>query len=91
MCADDHVHVSDGVVAALHSFKKIPKTLKLHRITNVDWGAPAINYKGRWVRVPVEVIESVWPLIKDRIVRSRTLDPPEEQENNQEIEKESEE
>lgn len=69
---DPHVHVSDNVVARLHRLTG-KRALKLDLISNVDFGIPAVNYRGRWIVVTPGFLDSVYPKIKDRISRPRQI------------------
>jgi hypothetical protein len=67
---DPHVHVSDNVVARLHRLK-FKRSLRLSDISNVDFGIPAVNYRGRWIMVTPGFLDLIWPKVRAQVLRAR--------------------
>lgn len=77
-----HVHVSENVTAVVNIPRR-PLKVFLRGITNVDWATPAVRYKGRWVKVPIDFLEKVWPVVRDQVRRSAPRPVIEDDQNDQ--------
>jgi hypothetical protein len=75
--SDPHVHETDTRVRGA----ELPPAhfkLNIQRITRIDFALPAIKQGGKWWLVSHDVLDLVWPMLKQR-AESRPRPSPEDQ------------
>ncbi len=90
---DPHIHLNDDPYAPKTSPLQIVEghiNFKVNQIKNVSFAPPAVHYGGYWWLVDLEFIERVWPRVKARLMQSADLRPPEDEQEDQNVDEESE-